>query len=143
MTRVEFWAIGVDCCPARGDFSCDDAWDPKSKSGIVMLGAESEGGSSAGKQGFGLKFWDSPREYYLQAVREAEAAYSLKSTTKPVLLRWVRDPQAIQDDYWRSGIGFLVASICVYLLLSIIVGAILQMWSKRSAASEGAQGVNG
>lgn len=143
MSRVEFWAAGINCCPARGDFSCDDAWDPLSKSGVVIMGTGPDEKPSAGRQGFGFKFWDSPREYYMKAVKEAEAAYSLTSSKTPLLVRWIRDPQAIQDDYWRSGVGFLVASICVYLLLSIIAGAILQMWSKRTAASEGAQGVNG
>ena len=24
-TRVEFWAVGMDCCAERGDFQCGDA----------------------------------------------------------------------------------------------------------------------
>lgn len=143
MQNVEFWAAGIDCCPARGDFSCDDTWDPKSRSGVVLLGAMPEDASAAAAKGGSLQLWHPVRDYYMQAVRAAEAAYSLTSSKEPLFVRWVRDPQAIQDDYWRSGVGFLVASVCVYLLLSIIVGAILQMWSKRTAASEGAQGVNG
>lgn len=142
--RVEFWAAGIDCCPQRGDFFCDDTWDPKSRSGVVILGATG-GDASGGSTGstMGLQLWHPVRDYYMQAVKEAEANYNLMSSKEPVFVRWVRDPQAIQDDYWRSGVGFLVASVCVYLLLSIIAGAILQMWSKRTAASEGAQGVNG
>lgn len=143
MSSVEFWAAGVNCCPARGDFSCDETWNPKSKSGIVLLGAPEPGQSAERMPSIWARLFGSPSEYYLKAVREAKAAYGMTGSETPLLVRWVRDPQAIQDDYWRSGVGFLVASVCVYLLLSIIAGAILQMWSKRSAASEGAQGVNG
>jgi hypothetical protein len=142
MSRVEFWAAGTNCCPARGDFSCDDTWNPSSKSGVVILGAL-DSGPSEGRMGFGMRMMGNAKENYMRAVKTAEAAYGLTSSEAPLLVRWVRDPQAIQDDYWRSGVGFMVATLCIYLLLSIIAGAILQMWSKRTAASEGAQGVNG
>lgn len=144
MDRVEFWAAGIDCCPARGDFTCDDTWDPKSKSGVVILGASAGDADSArGSVGLGLQLWHPIRDYYMKAVHTAEAAYSMTSSKEPMFIRWVRDPQAVQDDYWRSGVGFLVASVCIYLLISIVVGGILHMWSRRNAASENALGVSG
>jgi hypothetical protein len=144
MSHVEFWAAGVDCCPARGDFSCDDTWDPSAKSGVVILGATSGDASSArASTGVGVQLWHPIRDYYLKAVREAEAAYSLSSSKEPLFVRWVHNPQLVQDDYWRSGVGFLVASVCVYLLISLIAGGILQMLSRRNAASEKAQGAIG
>jgi len=36
-SKVEYWAAGTDCCQQRADFSCDDAWDPKAKSGVVLI----------------------------------------------------------------------------------------------------------
>jgi len=80
------------------------------------------------------------RDWYKRAAKEAEATYNLEGAEEPVFVRWVTSPQQVQDDYWRVGIGFLVATVCIYLLLSIIAGAILQMWSKRTATSQGGSG---
>merc|ERR1719313_1741626 len=123
LDRVEYWAAGTDCCPARGDFNCDDAWNPKAKSGVVILDSNS--------------LIPTKRDFYMMAAKQAEAAYQLTGAEEPLFVRWVSDPQGIQDDFWRQGIGFLVATVCIYLLLSIIAGAMIQMWSKRQAAAEG------
>jgi len=62
VTRVEYWAIGKDCCQKRSAFTCDDAGDPVAQSALAMLGED---------------FVD--REAYQRAVRQAEAAYKLAS----------------------------------------------------------------
>eukprot|EP00746_Dinoflagellata_sp_MGD_P010452 gnl/MRDRNA2_/MRDRNA2_121585_c0_seq1.p1 gnl/MRDRNA2_/MRDRNA2_121585_c0~~gnl/MRDRNA2_/MRDRNA2_121585_c0_seq1.p1 ORF type:complete len:319 (+),score=50.77 gnl/MRDRNA2_/MRDRNA2_121585_c0_seq1:218-1174(+) len=142
MNHVEFWAAGVDCCPARGDFTCDETWNPKAKSGVVIFGPAGDASSSRTHTGVGVELWHPIREYYLKAVHAAEAAYSLTSSKDPLFIRWVRSPQFVQDDYWRGGVGFLVASVCVYLLISLIAGGILQMWSRRTAAAENAKGIS-
>jgi len=134
LDRVEYWAAGVDCCPARGDFNCDDAWNPKARSGVVILDTSAGDASvSSGDTSVGFSLFRSRRDYYVKAVRQAEANFALTSADHPLFVRWVGDPQMIQDDYWRSGVGFLVATVCIYLLISIIAGAVMQMWSKRNA----------
>merc|ERR1719359_636090 len=143
LDRVEYWAAGVDCCPARGDFNCDDSWNPKARSGVVILDTSAGDASvSSGDSSIGFSLFRSRRDYYLKAVRQAEANFGVTSADHPLFVRWVGDPQQIQDDYWRSGVGFLVATVCIYLLISIIAGAVMQMVSKRSAAAQGAQGVS-
>jgi len=143
LDRVEYWAAGIDCCPSRGDFNCDDSWNPKAKSGVVILDTTAgDAAVSSGDTSVGFSLWKSKRDYYVKAVREAEANFALTSAEHPLFVRWVGDPQMIQDDYWRSGVGFLVATVCIYLLISIIVGAVMQMWSKRTAAGQGAQGAS-
>jgi len=122
--HVEYWAAGIDCCPSRGDFMCDDAWNPDAKSAVVLLDSD------------GLVA--SNREYFLKAVKMAKSSFQLTGPTEPLLLRWVMDPQLIQDDCWRGGVGFLVAVIFIYLLFSIISGAMLHMWSKRAATTANA-----
>jgi len=103
--RVEFWAAGLNCCPGRGDFSCDDAWNPLAKSGVVIL--DSDG------------FFPAKRDYYLKAVKQSAAAFQLTISETPVLVRWVLDPQVIQDAYWSAGTTFL-------------------MWAKNAAKASGA-----
>merc|ERR550537_821201 len=94
LDRVEYWAAGIDCCPSRGDFNCDDAWNPKAKSGVVILDSNA--------------LIPTKHDFYMKAAKEAEAAYQLSSAEEPLFVRWVADPQGIQDDYWRAGVGFLV-----------------------------------
>jgi hypothetical protein len=143
--RVQYWAAGMDCCTARGDFGCDDAWNPKSHSGLVILntGAGQQSVSTRGRKatagGTAMMLGTPLADYYFRAVRLAQASFDLTSVEHPIFVRWVVDPDRLQNDYWRLGIGWLVAVICVYLLFAIIAGAILQMWSKRSAASQGAR----
>merc|ERR1719335_1310500 len=130
LDRVEYWAAGTDCCPMRGDFNCDSAWDASAKSGVVIL-------DSTENSWLMSRMFTTRRDYFLRAAKQAEATYSLGGAKEPLFVRWVSSPQEIQDDYWRSGIGWLLATTCVYLLLSIIAGGILQMWSRRSATAQG------
>jgi len=116
-TRVEYWAAGTDCCGQRADFSCDASWDAGARSGVVVVDNNS--------------FLSTHRDYYMLAVEEAEAAFDLVSAKKPLFVRWVSDPQEVQDDFWRSGIGFLVAECCVYLLISLLFGSVMQLSSRK------------
>jgi len=119
--RVQYWAAGIDCCPMRGDFACDDAWNPKARSGVVVL---EPGGPLA-----------SNHAMYMKAVHTAVQAYSLETADEPLLVRWVLNPQGIQNDFYSANVGFIVAAVCIYLLLSVVFGAIFQTTSRRSAAA--------
>lgn len=116
--HVEYWAVGTDCCPSRGDFDCDDAWNPTAKSGVVILDATA---------------FFSKRDYYRRAAKTAQFAYELTAAEEPLFVRWVADPEKVQGDFWRKGIGFVIASMAVYLLLSIISGILFHRLSSRQA----------
>lgn len=137
---VEYWAAGMDCCPARGDFNCNDAWDAQARSGLVIVSIPGHDGSISNR-GLSLwaRMWKTEHDYYVMAVREAEGSYDLKSANRPLFVRWVRDPQRVQNDLWRGGVGYVVASVCVYFLVSVIVGSATQMYSKRQATAQGSQ----
>merc|ERR1711957_671905 len=36
LPRAHFWAVGKDCCDARGNFRCDGALDKTVHSGLVL-----------------------------------------------------------------------------------------------------------
>merc|ERR1719379_3254457 len=133
LDRVEYWAAGVDCCPARGDFNCDESWNPKARSGVVILDTSAGDASiSSGDTSVGWSIFSSRRDYYLKAVREAESNFMLTSADYPLFVRWVGDPQMVQDDYWRNGVGYLTATICIYLLISTILGSVLMIVTKHA-----------
>lgn len=118
IAKIQFWAVGMDCCAQRADFNCDDAWNPKAKSGVVILDSDS---------------WiPSHRDKYLKAVNLAESTYEILSDRDPVFVRWVAEPEVIQDDFWRSGVGYLCGGAAVYLLVSVIFGGIAKMSIARS-----------
>lgn len=89
---VQFWAVGVNCCDARGGFECDDAWSPKARSGVVVHDDTGE---------------------YAAAIKMAQAAYSIASPEKYLLVRFVIDPETVEMNYWRVGVAFLFAGTLV------------------------------
>lgn len=108
-TRVEYWAAGVDCCSYRGDFNCDDAWDPKARSGAVIFEDSSE-------------LVPSMRPFFEKARLEAEVAYNMASSDDAIFVKWTKDPDAIQEKYWKDAQAFLLITTCVYLGISIMFG---------------------
>ncbi|CAE7213174.1 unnamed protein product [Symbiodinium sp. KB8] len=102
--KIQFWAAGQDCCSARGDFECDDAWDRKAHAGVVVRRAAPE---------------------YLQAVKQAKAVYGLSSPAEPIFVQWVVDPEKVELNYWLLGNGVLIGSCLVFLVLSGVVNVIL------------------
>eukprot|EP00747_Dinoflagellata_sp_TGD_P165024 gnl/TRDRNA2_/TRDRNA2_185784_c0_seq1.p1 gnl/TRDRNA2_/TRDRNA2_185784_c0~~gnl/TRDRNA2_/TRDRNA2_185784_c0_seq1.p1 ORF type:complete len:292 (+),score=42.77 gnl/TRDRNA2_/TRDRNA2_185784_c0_seq1:170-1045(+) len=108
-TKVEFWAVGRDCCAQRGNFVCDDAWDPEARAGFVITNAPSflRGGL---------------HDKYTKAVAQAEAFYGMTSAEEPIFVRWVVNPEQVQNNFWHMGFGLLLVSSAIYLLISILLG---------------------
>lgn len=96
--KIQFWAVGQDCCGPRGSFSCDDAWDQNAHAGVVLS----------------QRSW---QPQYALAVKQAEAAYGVKSASEPVYVSWVVDPERVELNYWRLGNGVLVGVCIVFLVL--------------------------
>lgn len=93
---IQYWAVGKDCCTARGSFECDDAWNAKAHSGIKVA--------------------DSAGAKFAAALRMAEVAYSITSAEKPLLVRWVVDPETVELNYWRLGTAILLGGLLVQQL---------------------------
>jgi len=108
IAKVEYWAVGTNCCSQRADFNCDDSWNPKAKSGMVVLESN--------------PWIPNNHDQYMNAVRLAEATFQIISAKEPIFVRWVAEPEVVQDDFYRSGIGFFLAEIFIYLLASVIFG---------------------
>lgn len=103
---VEFWAAGVNCCASRGNFICDDAFEPNARGGAVIRSVSA--------------LSNDVRDKYALAVKQAEAAFEIASTPEPLFVRWVQDPQLLQEDFWHVGCGVIIAGLGVYALLQCI-----------------------
>jgi len=110
---VEYWAIGVDCCEHNGGFDCDDALVPEARTGIVVL-STSKG-----------------HDVFQRAVAQAAAFYKLGAPEEPVLLRWVEDAEDFMRRQLIHGILSLVLAVLLFLVLSIVVGALLHVLTGR------------
>mmetsp|Transcript_106843 Transcript_106843/g.212156 ORF Transcript_106843/g.212156 Transcript_106843/m.212156 type:complete len:300 (-) Transcript_106843:104-1003(-) len=118
-SSVQYWAAGVNCCGARGSFTCDDAWDARARSALVI---QSE---------------DSHPEYAL-AVKQAEAAFGISSIQNPAFVRWVLDPEAVQLNFWRVGTSILLLAVLFDFMYSCTVAWLVNSswredhpWNKR------------
>jgi hypothetical protein len=118
-SRVEYWAAGVNCCKQRADFNCGSASDPSAHQAVVILDTNS--------------FMASDRDYYVKAVKTAEAAYDIVSAPAPLFVKWVSDSKEVQQDYYKAGVGTLLIGIFVYLLLSVVLGVAGSVMSRRQA----------
>jgi len=88
--RIEYWAAGVNCCSAKGDFSCDAAQNKEAGGGVVVFD----------NHGY---FAPSTYPFYQMARAKAEAEYFLQSVAEPVYVRWVeRDNLNYLHDHYRN-----------------------------------------
>mmetsp|Transcript_35324 Transcript_35324/g.77368 ORF Transcript_35324/g.77368 Transcript_35324/m.77368 type:complete len:289 (+) Transcript_35324:115-981(+) len=118
--RVEFWAVGVDCCAAREDIWCDSARDGDARSGVVSLDYS----------GFMDVIQESKYDMYQKAVKVAESQFDIVSSPDAMFVRWVRDPTHIQDEFWKMGFGVYIITILGYLVFCAGTGWAFQALSK-------------
>lgn len=114
-TRVNYWAVGQDCCLKISGFSCDDAMELGAESAVVLLGEI--GGFTAREK--------SDHAHYLRAIRQAEAAHGLVSADGALLLRWVRDPKEIRWQLLNNGLWLLGVGAAFELVLSLVLSTTL------------------
>lgn len=113
-SKVQFFAAGLDCCGARGSFSCDDAWDSKARAGVVL----------------------QPEPGYLNAAHQAQAAFGLYAAQEPVFVRWVVDPERVELKNFLFGNGILVGVCLVFLVLLATFGTSLNLSQRTSYYAE-------
>jgi len=103
MPQVEFWAVGVQCCNAQGDFTCDQAQDPTAHAGIRVF--DNSGWFSASRS-----------DFYEHARWKAEAMHSLVSAPEPMYIRWVQESRLdmLSDFYRDRAIGNLCSFFMMY-----------------------------
>lgn len=122
LTTGEYFAAGEGCCDQRSDFDCDDSSDPKARGGIVLVDRS--------------PFVSSSREKYLKAAKEAEGTYELKAGKYPIFIKWVRDAESVQDQYWNECLVFVLFASVVHLGVSAVFGSVLHFSSHMSSQIE-------
>lgn len=121
--RVEFWAIGTNCCSSRKDFRCDGGKDANAHSGVLVraTGAEEQG---------------DDRPQFFNAISQAVAAYDLPVPDRPVLMRWGKDPEAIKWDWAEAAAGVILITAMVGFLTLLAIGIGSFLWLKQMRQRE-------
>uniref|UniRef100_A0A7S0FFC6 Transmembrane protein n=1 Tax=Pyrodinium bahamense TaxID=73915 RepID=A0A7S0FFC6_9DINO len=119
---VSFFAIGVDCCAWRLEFSCGDASDGEAHGGVLRVDL-----ATLLSPITAWAFEDAELvEGFEAALSLQQASFGTAIANQTRLLRWVRDPVAEQDKY-RSGaivsISVWSSILALALLAAGIVGA--------------------
>lgn len=121
LEKVQFWAAGLNCCSARGTFTCDDAWNPKAKSGIVLRNVSHA--------------YPPLHVEFAEAVKQAEAAFDIASAEDPIFVRWVADPEQVSTNLGRTGFGILAVASALWLVGGWLV--VVVMYELRKGLVEG------
>lgn len=106
--RVEFWAIGINCCNDFGSFTCDAAREISGSIGVVMKG---DGMPCAGCHA---------NEFRLAALKAA-GMNRMVSAPGAMYVRYVSNAKKIEDLY----IAKCVSSVFWSLLLGVVVFGLL------------------
>mmetsp|Transcript_35758 Transcript_35758/g.56977 ORF Transcript_35758/g.56977 Transcript_35758/m.56977 type:complete len:313 (-) Transcript_35758:51-989(-) len=109
ITSYDFWAVGLNCCTGEsGSFSCGEYNNPHAASGLRVMR-------------------DDQRAFYRLAVKQAEAAYSIKAN-HPLFFHWMQAPLTEIEAYMDEGYKhfFLGAfSFFAFMVFSVIVAALV------------------
>jgi hypothetical protein len=101
---VAFWAIGYDCCDARGDFKCG-------------AGTSHHGGVRAPPDGV----FAQDRAMFMKAVKQSAAVNSLTVDDDVILLHWVNEPDTVAKWQLLSAIGAVLIGWGLFALLALLV----------------------
>lgn len=108
--RVEYWAVGVNCCAYEAEFNCDGSADTSAHAGIVVFD----------NNGW---FSESNKDYYNKARQKAEANFDLASVEKPIYLRFVNEGNLMKlsKSYSSKATAFILLSgLAATILLGVL-----------------------
>mmetsp|Transcript_71061 Transcript_71061/g.169592 ORF Transcript_71061/g.169592 Transcript_71061/m.169592 type:complete len:406 (-) Transcript_71061:34-1251(-) len=93
--RVNFWAVGINCCTKSGIFDCDDSRLYDAMSAVVLL----EGGFPCPSCNV---------EAFKKAVAKAESTHGLVSAPDALLVTWVKSVSNSKFYAGLNAVGFLL-----------------------------------
>jgi hypothetical protein len=111
-SRIEYWAVGKNCCGRRSKFFCDAA-GKNGKGGVVQLDS-----------GF---FRTNAMDVWGLAVKVAEAQFDLQSAPHALFVKYVEDPDYEHQLQFNHGTLLWLAASGIFL----IVNTVFALLSKR------------
>lgn len=106
---AQFWAVGLNCCSDSGKFDCDDAKDESAHGGVVFH-----------DRGPKWMIMPSPYDHFNMAAKASAETHNLITPDRPVLVRWAKDPVALQEKSLGAAIGITVLSAVSALIVLVL-----------------------
>jgi len=110
MSKIGFWAAGIDCCGARGSFWCDEAGAPMAYGAVPLKEPQILGLDHSG---------------FDKAIKLAEASFNIYAEKDPLLVKWVTNPVAVQWHMLYLGIGTYIGCCAAALISSVVMAAFI------------------
>jgi len=108
LASYDFWAVGLNCCSGtQADFHCGDFSSIVSPSGLRLLR-------------------DDQQEFFMLAVRQAQAAYTLQ-VGNPIFLFYSSDATADMNSFRDEGLKYYLIGMLVHFawqVLSVVLAAV-------------------
>lgn len=101
----QYWAVGINCCDARGNYHCGDV--NGGHSGVVVT-TDSQDADSL--------------DEYRTAVRMATSVYSLDISTGNMCINWTQDADELIASLFANAMYTMSFAILLDLLVSTILG---------------------
>jgi uncharacterized protein (DUF2237 family) len=117
--RVNYWAIGINCCDDFGSFTCDAAREGGGNIGVVMLNK-------------GLPGDGEHANYFRWAAEKSAGAYKMVSAPAALYVRYVKDRGVVNTEYTLRGIWVLLETGMLGLLFFYALGWLVDYkgWGK-------------
>jgi len=109
--RVEYWAVGVDCCEKRMNFECGASRGFDALTAVVQ----------------------KRTPHYMSAVETALSVYGLVAVEQAELVQFVDDVGAVKRDARDSAILIALSAVSLHLCASALAGLLIikaQTWHK-------------
>jgi hypothetical protein len=100
---IAYWAIGYDCCSARGEFDCGDT----------------DGNKGARAPPDGFFYHDTG--YFMNAVKQAAAVNDFDLDDDIVLLHWDKDPDGRKVSKFVTALGAVCLGAAIFALLAFAI----------------------
>jgi len=107
--RVNYWAVGMDCCSKSGTFSCDSSRDYSAGYGVVQLAG-------------GFPCPSCNVDSFQKAIAKAESTYGLVSAPDALLVRWVTSISTTKMHAGLVAVGSLLFDMACGSLLLYVLG---------------------
>eukprot|EP00747_Dinoflagellata_sp_TGD_P163699 gnl/TRDRNA2_/TRDRNA2_182665_c0_seq1.p1 gnl/TRDRNA2_/TRDRNA2_182665_c0~~gnl/TRDRNA2_/TRDRNA2_182665_c0_seq1.p1 ORF type:complete len:409 (-),score=76.91 gnl/TRDRNA2_/TRDRNA2_182665_c0_seq1:363-1589(-) len=119
---INYFAVGIDCCAARGHFVCDGAASEATASLVVLNPDMVFEPITAWLVN---RFSDFPKEDYHRAIELDEAVFGMHAADKIQFLRWTPDPHGTLYTHWRNAEKLVKNIAIAYFIMSSLLGIIL------------------
>jgi hypothetical protein len=122
--EINFWAVGENCCLARGEFICEDAEDPTTMSALVVLEP-----TDVVRPMMQWAVAGSVFPKFENAIKLQESAYATRSAQEPKLLYWVKDPISKQDSFYYTAKNITIwTTVLLWVFLLFTCYIICYKW---------------